>query len=278
MPKVESQQPILSPEGLSDLIDIICLRLKQFYSIHQQPITRFWTSRVPGISIEDYLKHCAKYMKLGEANFILLGIYLCRYLIASPQESLNPFNIHRLAFTFLRLGHKFIDDITISGGSQISGIPATEFIHLELDALKRVNCNLYVSRKCYLEHKKYFSDLARFEETKGPKKYQFYFTVEEEQELHDLHISEEYVSAEANLEAIEEVDAIEERKEGPENTASQAVLALKGSSYDSEEEREIKRQRRSWSPQGFFSAPPDNTLDSGWDNQELIRTCSCPLP
>ena len=121
--------------------------------IYHTSSSRFESIEAPNITISEYLARIHKYLKCSDSCYILAFIYIDRAVHNNPDFILSMLNIHRLILTAIVLAIKYLDDIYANNFvySKIGGISAAEFNELEIDMLKMMNFDLYVSSEVYFQ-------------------------------------------------------------------------------------------------------------------------------
>lgn len=182
-PNTQTQSRKSSAE-MSDLIEVIIHYLNKDIEKNKTcaiNTTIYCAEHIPNISIDDYLKRIAKYLELTPSYFILLLIYLSRYL-NNNNDFLHALNSHRLLFSLLLLTHKFIEDKPFSNqyAARTGGISTSEVNSLEIETLYFMGFELYVSKVNYLQVKKDIVAYAREIEKTTDKRYLVLFSPKEE--------------------------------------------------------------------------------------------------
>jgi len=231
---------------------------------------KFCSETIPPLHLSHYLKRCVDHLDFDEANFIYMMIYLERYFQNTRHDFINGFNIHRLAFTLLRLGHKLMDDLQLEprAYSKVGGILSKELNQLEIEALCQLHFELFISERKYLEVKKYLASFAREVEKLGGKKYLVSFSPEDEAQLEQARKSEHYIAPDALGDTAPEVLEEAEYAAAPGKNADEDQSSYYDkSAYEEKRESPIKESstlvpiKPSGSdlyvtnPQCFFSPP-----------------------
>ena len=115
-------------------------------------LTIFHVSNMAYISIIDYLKRMNKHLYCSDECFIIAFIYISRI---NKKMPINLWNIHRLLITSVLLSQKYLEDITFKNEhfALIGGIqPLMEINKLEIDFLKMIEFNLYVTSQQFEEY------------------------------------------------------------------------------------------------------------------------------
>ena len=114
----------------------------------------FGSVSLPAISIKDYIIHCVTHLKISdedpdhyESTFVLMCIYVDRYLKRNPMDYLCSFYSHRLFFCGLLLGHKMNDDDFLHDtyAARLGGVSIGELKELELEFLQKIEWDIVVS-------------------------------------------------------------------------------------------------------------------------------------
>jgi len=120
------------------------------------PVTpsRFDSSRVPGISIYDYMGRIHQYADCSESCYTLAFIYIDRVLQKNPSFVLTMRSAHRLVLTAVVLAIKYSDDIYADNVvySKIGGVSLAEINSLEAEMLSLLQFNLYVNPQLYFQY------------------------------------------------------------------------------------------------------------------------------
>ncbi len=122
-------------------------------------VTRFDSSRVPGITIRDYVARIHQYADCSESCYTLAFVYIDRLLQKNPSFVLSMKSIHRLLLTSMVLAIKYSDDIYADNGvyAKIGGVSLIEANCLEAEMLAMLQFELYVSPQLY---EQYTTELA----------------------------------------------------------------------------------------------------------------------
>ncbi|MDI1352799.1 MAG: cyclin family protein [bacterium] len=179
------ESKVLTQE-LSDYIEIVSsvidTAIRNNAKLPAPKMTKFTTVSAPNISIEMYLKRLASYLDLEVPNFIYLMRYLEIYFHTIKSDRLVDLNSYRLVLTMLLLTQKYIDDDYFNNEywGKIGGISNRELNDLEVEALSCLNMELFVSENDYFNCKIILANTARSLEGKGSKKYQVFFTADDQ--------------------------------------------------------------------------------------------------
>lgn len=153
---ISSIPPVAAPE-MSDLAQLAalamqhrCEEMRAFERSHQ---SLFHSSRVPGISVWDYVRRIAKYSGCSPECFVIALILLDRYSQVT-QIPLSFRNIHRLSITTLMVSAKLRDDIYYSNAyyASIGGVTAKELYYLEVQLLATIQWSTWVESNAFDEY------------------------------------------------------------------------------------------------------------------------------
>ncbi|KPA84590.1 putative mitochondrial Cyc2-like cyclin [Leptomonas pyrrhocoris] len=110
----------------------------------------FHSSRVPSISLWDYVRRFAKYSICSEECFIIAMVLMDRY-VGRTRVPITLRNVHRLYITAMTLSVKLRDDAYYSNAyyASIGGVLNGELNVLELELLDTVQWFTWVDRTVY---------------------------------------------------------------------------------------------------------------------------------
>lgn len=155
------------------------------------PETIFHVTKIPTISLNDYLLRCAKYLDLNDTQLIGMFIYIERFFEYSPHDYINFFNVNMLTLTALYMTHKFNGKAGLqSRYPSAGGVNAQHLERLETAFRKQINFNLQITEKEFLITLKKVSDFAQNFKNKAGFKSILVFSQEQEQRLNQLQLSE----------------------------------------------------------------------------------------
>jgi hypothetical protein len=150
-----------------ELIKVISSQLKETINSNKttlkpENISRYHSSSIPAISIENYLYRFMKRLSLPPNIYIAMFIYLDTYLANDPSNTkqLTELNVHRLLACSLLLAYKFHVDRPHSNLdiAKTAGIYLPEFNYLEWDFFIELNQKLLISVEEYEDcHQKLLS-------------------------------------------------------------------------------------------------------------------------
>ena len=117
----------------------------------------FCNSKIPSISIFDYLVRIEKYAKLESSSLVLALIFIDRVCDKNDFE-LNIFNIHKLLFTSIIVAMKYNEDriYDMKCYSKIGGISIKTLTKLEYTFLDLIDYDLFVGKEEYKNYCDYF--------------------------------------------------------------------------------------------------------------------------
>ncbi|MBL7479542.1 cyclin family putative virulence effector [Legionella bononiensis] len=146
--------PKISDISTKFLIETIAsLLTKSVSTNHAESYTQddYTGKNKPPITIEDYLFRFLKYLTDEPSIYILLVIYLNKYLEKVPDSSLNEMNVHRLTACSLLLAYKQLMDLFYNNKfiSKIVGISLPELNRLEINFLKILDFETHVPIKVF---------------------------------------------------------------------------------------------------------------------------------
>ena len=121
--------------------------------------SRYHSSRIPGITLMDYLRRVGKYSRCSPECLIIAVVYLDRY-VAATHIPITFRNVHRLVIVAILVAAKIRDDIYYSNSyyGSIGGLHLKELNELELDFVKTLNWTTFVRPE---EYHLYLSEITR---------------------------------------------------------------------------------------------------------------------
>ncbi|KTD52999.1 cyclin family putative virulence effector [Legionella quateirensis] len=150
--------PKISDISTSFLIETIASLLMNSVITHHAESYRedeYTGKSKPPITIEHYLLRFCTYLINEPSIYILLVIYLNKYLEKVPDASLNEMNVHRLTACSLLLAYKQLMDLRFDNlfVSRVAGVSLSELNLLEINFLKILDFETHVPikdfEKCY---------------------------------------------------------------------------------------------------------------------------------
>lgn len=160
----ESQCPI-SSELKKKIIDAIAINLNEIIYENKQNNDEkyiindiFYLSRIPPISLTDYIKRLVKYTGMDISSLILAIIYIDRFC-ESKKYILTYNNIYRIFLSTCLLSIKFNEDIYFNYKrySEIAGVSVEDLSNLEIYMYIELEYSLFVDSEYYQKYFKYFS-------------------------------------------------------------------------------------------------------------------------
>lgn len=120
----------------------------------RQRLTVFHATRVPQVSIEDYLKRIAMYFPCSDECLVLGLVYIDRVLHLHPDFVVSGLSIHRLLVTAITLSAKFHNDLFFRNEhyAKVAGLKAQELRSLEARFLQLIDWRLHVQPEEYQRH------------------------------------------------------------------------------------------------------------------------------
>lgn len=118
--------------------------------------SRFDSSRVPGITIYDYVARIHQYAECSDSCYTTAFIYIDRILQKNPSFVLSKRSAHRLIITAILLAIKYSDDTYADNlvYAKIGGVSLGELNSLEVEMLSLLQFGLYVHPQLYLQYTK----------------------------------------------------------------------------------------------------------------------------
>lgn len=156
VPATESHK--ISDLSSSFLIETIASLLTNTVTVnHAESYTKddYVGKRKPQVTIERYISRFFNYLSDEPSLYILLLIYLNKYLEMDLNHSLNEMNVHRLSACSLLLAYKQIMDYYSNNEyfALVAGVPLPELNQLEIKFLMAFDFKTYVSTEeleaCY---------------------------------------------------------------------------------------------------------------------------------
>ena len=136
----------------------------------------FYISKLPPISLEDYINRIFKNTKMNISTLIMSIIYIDRFCELNGYIVSNK-NIHRILLTACLLSIKFNEDVNINTNyyASVAGIPVQDLNNLEFYLIVKLEFSLFVDYDIYQKYLEYFckfnnSDNKKSENTKIEKK------------------------------------------------------------------------------------------------------------
>lgn len=155
-----------------DVVSSIALFLSNKVKAHdlkfqttKNPKTNFTSSFPPQITIDAYLYHLMRSVRTAPAIIVYMLIYIekiitvleKRYKKQTKQDVpflMTSYNAHRLVLTAFLLAHKYCEDwrYDTSRMAKIGGVHPKELLKLEIEFLKFLKFELYVSEETFNQY------------------------------------------------------------------------------------------------------------------------------
>ena len=131
----------------------------------------FYISRVPRISIEEYINRIYKNTKMNISSLILSIIYIDRFCELN-EYILSSKNIHRILLTACLLSIKFNEDINVNTKyyASVAGIPVEDLNNLEFYFIVKIQFSLFVD---FDNYQIYFDYFCKFKNKNNKKNSNF---------------------------------------------------------------------------------------------------------
>ena len=173
-PNFEINNPI-SPYLQKQIIKSIAQNLKDIIkvNIHNNQMKYvkhdiFYISRLPPISLEDYINRIFKNIKMNISSLIISIIYIDRFCELNGYI-LSLKNIHRIFLTASLLSIKFNEDVNLNTKyyANVAGITVQDLNNLEFFLIVNLEFSLFVESDIY---QKYFEYFCKFNKNNDNKK------------------------------------------------------------------------------------------------------------
>lgn len=142
---------------LNDLAQLVTLALEERCREHRhgsrQAQSVFHSTRVPSISLQDYIRRIAKYSGCSPECFVLAVVLIDRYCTVT-NIPISQRNIHRLYITAIMISAKLRDDIFYSNSyyANIGGVANRELNFLEVELLTRIQWITWVEPSLFTQY------------------------------------------------------------------------------------------------------------------------------
>ncbi len=119
----------------------------------------FSSSKVPQISIEDYLKRIQTYSNM-ERNTLITSLIFIDRLCKISNLTLTYYNIHRILFTAVLISIKYNEDCYYDNKyyADIAGVKIKELKLLEYNFVQMINFNLFVTDDVFEKYQLYLNN------------------------------------------------------------------------------------------------------------------------
>ena len=126
----------------------------------QRSNNRFHATKVPQISIYDYLLRIKTYSQLEDTTLIVSLILIDRF-VQQSNIPLSYNNIHRILFTAVLISIKYNEDSIFTNNyyADIAGVSVKELFNLENDFLYFLNFNLYIDPTLFAQYNLYLNNI-----------------------------------------------------------------------------------------------------------------------
>lgn len=114
---------------------------------HRSQMTfSFHASRIPALSVHDYLTRLAAFYGCSDQCLVLTLVYVDRIVKKHPEFVVSPWSIHRLLMTGMMVAAKFWDDTYYNNThyAKVGGVRLQEMNRLEMHFLKLIGWRLQV--------------------------------------------------------------------------------------------------------------------------------------
>ena len=162
-PNFEGNNPI-SPYLQKQIIKSIAQNLKDIIrenrNNNQMKFVKhdiFYISRLPSISVEDYIIRIVKSTKMNISTLIISIIYIDKFCEMNGYI-LSLKNIHRILLTACLLSIKFNEDGNVNTKyyTNVAGIPVQDLNNLEFYLIVKLEFSLFVDYETYQKYFEYF--------------------------------------------------------------------------------------------------------------------------
>ena len=162
-PNFEGNNPI-SPYLQKQIIKSIAQNLKDIIrenrNNNQMKFVKhdiFYISRLPSISVEDYIIRIFKSTKMNISTLIISIIYIDKFCEMNGYI-LSLKNIHRILLTACLLSIKFNKDGNVNTKyyANVAGIPVQDLKNLEFYLIVKLEFSLFVDYETYQKYFEYF--------------------------------------------------------------------------------------------------------------------------
>lgn len=122
----------------------------------------FYSTHIPMISLEDYLKRILKYTQMEIPTLIIAIMYIDQ-MCYKKKYILSKSNIYRLIIASSLLSIKFNEDTSFNNSyyAQIGGITSDLMNRLEYEFYVMMDFSLVIDYEYYQKYNSYFSKLSK---------------------------------------------------------------------------------------------------------------------
>ncbi|KAH3765958.1 cyclin, N-terminal domain protein [Pelomyxa schiedti] len=127
----------------------------------QEP-TAFDAIRVPGITLEAYVKRLEVFSGCSRSTLLAAMVFIDRILERNPTFFLTERNAHRLLLSCLVTALKFYEDNFYSNKfyARVGGVSMLEMNTLEVALLKMIQFDLYITPEQFLQYSQAIATIA----------------------------------------------------------------------------------------------------------------------
>lgn len=149
----EGKVPVQASCGVDDvprshLVAALACVLGHMASLGKRPQRTFCfhASRIPQLSVSDYLLRLSTYFGCSDQCLVLGLVYIDRIVKRHPEFVVSPWSIHRLLMTSIMVAAKFWDDVYYSNShyARVGGVKLYELNMLEEQFLQLNGWRLHV--------------------------------------------------------------------------------------------------------------------------------------
>ena len=160
---VKARTPIGSPEARpTEPIQIVDPEIEPLVTQHAAAMRKFYSKKLPPISLEDYLMRLHRYCPMSTAVYLATGLYIHRLAVIEKWLPVTARIVHRLVLAGLRTAMKALEDLSYphSRFAKVGGVTEPELARLEISFCFVTEFNLRVTSEMLLEHAKAARDGA----------------------------------------------------------------------------------------------------------------------
>ena len=157
------------------IINAICQNLKDIIKDNSEfvsyaPKDKFYLTKIPDISLNDYIKRLVKYTNMNISTLVNAVIYIDMFC-EKNKYILCMNNIYLILLSSCLLSIKFNEDVSVNlkAYSKIVGVSLEKIISLESSLYFNLHFSLFVKEDLYQFYFNYFSNFEFPNSTKGKK-------------------------------------------------------------------------------------------------------------
>lgn len=148
--ETSSEEILSADKDFADALGIVLARWVESAAAmpgKSDKVSHFHSTRVPSISICEYLKRIRKYFVCSDECFVTALVYIDRISKLKSSLPVCDLTVHRLLFIAVTVAAKFQDDVYYSNKyyAKVGGISLREVNALEALFLKMLDWNVCVS-------------------------------------------------------------------------------------------------------------------------------------